>query len=686
MSSPANPSIPANPLLTLPFAIPFPEIRPEHIEPAVDSLLARSQTAIDTIANLDPENCTHYDAVLGALERATEDLELAMTVVGHLESVATTPELRAAYNAAQPKVSAFYSQIPTNAGIWRSLKTFAASPAGTSLDGPKRRLLDKTIREFRRHGAELNEADKATLLSIDVELSNLTTTFSQNTLDSTNAFELYLTEEQLAGLPESARIAAREDAARRDKAGYRFSLQAPSLTPLLSYLDAGAIREQVWRAYTCRATSGDHDNRPLLARILALRSAKAKLLGYKDFADLVLAERMAKTGAEAAAFIEDLTQRSEAAFARESLELLQFRRELEGPNAPALQPWDIGYYAEKLRQARFDFDEEALRPYFSADRVLNGLFEVARRLYGIRTEAVALPVWDASVTSYRLRDEKDRDLGCFYVDLYPRENKRGGAWMNALITGLPDQPERDRHLGLFCANVHPPSNGRPGLLNHRDVETLFHEFGHLLHHMLSEVQVRSLAGTNVAWDFVELPSQIMENWCWEREALALFAHHVDTGAELPLELFTKMRAARTFRGATMMMRQLGFASADLALHRQYDPARDGEVLAYARRLAERYSSTPLPENYGMMASFTHLFSSPTGYAAAYYSYKWAEVLDADAFGRFRSEGLFNPKVGADFRREILAKGDSEDPAHLFHAFRGRPPMLDALLERSGLSA
>jgi oligopeptidase A len=420
----------------------------------------------------------------------------------------------------------------------------------------------------------------------------------------------------------------------------------------------------------------------VIARILELRKQKAQLLGFKDFADLVLDDRMAKKGADAQKFINELTEKTINAFERENAELLAFRRELEGPNADELRPWDIAYYAEKLLKARYELDEEELRAYFPAERALDGAFRLAEQLYGVKLEPITnLPTWDPEVRSYRLNDENGVELGVFYVDLYPRENKRGGAWMHGLVASVPPTP----NLAVFCLNASPPAGGKPSLLLHRDVETLFHEFGHLLHHCLSRVSVRSLAGTRVAQDFVELPSQIMENWCSERDALNLFARHFETNASIPDVLLERLRRVRTFRAANGQMRQLGFASVDLALHIDYDATKDGDVMSYARDVMSKFSTTQLPDDYAMLASFSHLFGHPIGYAAGYYSYKWAEVLDADAFSRFKAEGVLNPKVGREFRDRVLSQGDSSDPMDLFVAFMGRKPRVEALLEREGLA-
>ncbi|WP_437672908.1 M3 family metallopeptidase [Sorangium sp. So ce131] len=675
-----------NPLLSLGFEIPFDRIRSEHVEPAVRALLedARARLAA-LVATPGPRT---YENTLGALEAVTERLDRAMNVVSHLESTATTPELRAAYNAVQPEVSEFLSGIALNEGVYGALKTFAATPEAAALTGPRRRFFTKTLDDFRRSGAELDPAGKKRLSEIDVELATLTLRFSQNVLDATNAFEFVVEDPaRLAGLPPSAVEAARQSAEDKGVKGYRFTLQAPSYIPVLTYLDDASVRERFYRAFNTRATEGEHDNRPLIARVLELRREKAKLLGYKDFADLVLEDRMAKTGAEARRFVGTLRARTEPVFEREKEELAAFRRELEGPDAPPIAPWDVSYYAEKLRRARYDFDDEALRPYFPLDRVVSGLFEIAHRLYGVRIEPWQdAPTWHRSVRAYRLIEADGAQSAAFYLDFAPREQKRDGAWMHGLVTGVPQAgPGEDaRHLEVLAGSFTPPVGGRPALLNHREVETLFHEFGHMMHHASSRVPIRSLAGTNVAWDFVELPSQIMENWCWEREALDLFARHHETGAPIPDDLLQRMRAARTFRAGAATMRQLGFAEIDLALHVDWTPER-GDAVEFAREVMSRYSPVPLPEGYAMLAGFSHLFANPVGYAAGYYSYKWAEVLDADAFSRFQQEGLFSRQVGDAFRSQILALGDTQDPMDLYKSFRGREPTLDALLQRSGLA-
>ena len=674
-----------NPLLSLGEEIPFDRIRGEHVEPAIEALLVEARARLAALGD-DPAPRT-YANTMDTLEAVTEQLELVMGIVGHLESVATTPALRAAYNAVQPAVSELFSSIALSDPVWKALKAFVETSEAKALAGARRRFVDKTVADFRRSGADLDPAGKKRLSEIDVELATLTLRYGQNVLDSTNAFEIVVDDAtRLAGLPESALAASRADAASKGHTGYRFTLQAPSYVPALTYLDDGALREALYRAFSTRATKGELDNRAIVKQIVLLRREKAKLLGFETFADLVLEDRMAKSGHAARRFIETLRAKAAHFFEREIMELEAFRRSVEGATAPALAPWDVGYYAEKLRRARFDFDDEALRPYFALDRVLEGAFAIASRLYGVTVETwTGAAVWHPSVRAYRIREADGVVSAAFYVDVAPREAKRDGAWMQGLITQVASNAGPTRQLEVLAGNMTLPLGDRPALLSHREVETVFHEFGHLMHHASSRVEVRTLAGTNVAWDFVELPSQIMENWCWEREALDLFARHVDTGATIPSDVLDRMRAARTFRAATAMMRQLGFAEVDLGLHMDWDEAQ-GDITGWARTVLNRFSPVALPEDHAMVAGFTHLFSSPVGYAAGYYSYKWAEVLDADAFSRFRREGLFNREVGEAFRAEILSRGDSEDPMVLYRRFMGREPTLEALLERDGLVA
>ncbi len=683
-----TPTTTANPLLKIQFQIPFDQIRVENVEPAIEELLRDARTELDCLIS-EPAPRT-FTNTLEKLDRLAERLDYAMQIVHNLEGVATTPQLRAAYNTVQPKVSEFYSSLPLNEGLWQAVLTYSRTEEASGLTGIRKRYLEKTMDNFRRHGAELNAEGKKRIAEIDVELTKQTIRFGENVLDSTNQYEWVIADErQLAGLPESARAMARSSAASKGlpEPSWRFTLQGPSYMAVMTYLEDEGMRRQVYEAFVNRATEAKYDNRPILKSILELRHEKARLLGYRDFADLVLEDRMAHAGDRAQQFLEDLRHKTEKYFEKENAELLAFSGKSE------LHPWDIAYYAEKQRHALYDFNEEALRPYFPLERVLQGMFEIVQRLYGISVlEKKGVPGWDPHVKFYEIYDQSrprgNELVGAFYADWFPRENKRGGAWMDHLITGEAhggQAPARqDPHLGVMCGNLTPPGEDRPALLTHREVETIFHEFGHLLHHCLTRVELRGFAGVNVAWDFVELPSQIMENWTWERDALDLFARHYQTGAPIPAELLRKMRNARNFRAANAQMRQLGFGLVDLALHRDIPPGSNIDLLAFARDMLQQFSPARLPERYAMIVSFTHLFSSPVGYGAGYYSYKWAEVLDADAFTQFQQGGIFSREVGGRFRDRILSRGDSEDPAELYRSFMGRDPDPNALLERSGL--
>ncbi len=668
----------SNPLLQIQFQIPFDRIRAEHVEPAISQLLSEARERLDRLTSEQAPRT--FANTMEPLDSLTDPLDYAMGVVRHLEAVTTSPELRAAYNNVQPEVSAFHSSLPLNEPLWSAVKSYSQTEEAKSLTGTRRRFLEKTMDNFRRHGAELDAPGKKRIAEIDVELTKHTIKFAENVLDSINEFELIIRDEQkLAGLPEGAVAMARASAAAKGllEPSWRFTLQAPSYIALMTYLDDPDIRRQVYEAYVNRAVDERHNNIPAILRILDLRREKANLLGYRDFADLVLEDRMAHTGQQATDFLEDLKRKTSARFRTENQELRAFA-------GKELEPWDVAYYAEKQRAALYNFDEEALRPYFPLASVVQGMFETVHRLYGIRVlEKHGAPVWDPHVSYYEIHDGGQL-IGAFYADWYPRENKRGGAWMDSLITGVARDDYFEPHAALICGNLTPPLGDRPSLLTHREVQTIFHEFGHLLHHCLSKVEVRSLAGVNVAWDFVELPSQIMENWCWERGALDLFARHFQTGAEIPQDLYEKMISARNFRAANGQMRQLGLGLVDLSLHREYSAAKDGDVLAYAKRILQQFSPAKLPEHYGMISSFTHLFASPVGYGAGYYSYKWAEVLDADAFTLFQARGIFSPDAGARFRQNILSRGNSADPAELYRSFMGRDPNPNALLERSGL--
>ncbi len=667
-----------NPLLSRDFRIPFHLIQAAHVVPGIRQALAEAEAELEAVVAGGERT---YAGTIGRLDALGERLERVVKPVAHLVAVMNTPELRAAYDEVLPEFSAFYARLPLNDGLWRAVKAFAETDEARALTGVHRRHLEKTVREFRRAGADLPPETKARVEALRVELSRLQTQFSNNTLDATNAFELVLTDEaDLAGLPASAVAQARASAAAKAREGWRFTLQVPSYQPFMQYSERRELRRRLHAAYNNRAAGPEIDNRPLVGRILALRRELAGLLGYRDFADYRLEEAMAGSGDRAVEFERDLTDRTRPYFDREVRALTEFAQGELGLDR--LEPWDVAFVSERLRRARYDLDEEELRPYFPVDRVLEGLWEIARRLFGVVVTARPLEeVWHPEVRFFELRDEETgMHLGSFYADWFPRESKRGGAWMNGLVMGGPRGDAWEPHLGLIAANLSPPEGDRPALLTHREVQTVFHEFGHLLHHCMSRVEVASRGGTRVPSDWVELPSQIMENWTWEREALDLFARHWRTGEAIPGALFDKMLAARSFNAASAQMRQLSFGTLDLELHVRYDAERDGDPIAYAQDVMARFAVRPEFARNHFVTSFTHVFSG--GYAAGYYSYLWSEVLDADAFSRFQREGIFSRQVGRAFADAVLSRGDSEDPALLFRTFMGRDPDPEALLRRS----
>ncbi len=681
-SQPAGqPGSTPNPLLAESFLIAFDKIRPEHVLPATTVLIDEARAELERLATA-PE--TGFGGFLDRLDVLTARLDTLQTIVGHLDGVVSDEHWRSAKQAMLPLVSAFSTDLGMHAGLYAALKAYAATDEARQLDPVRARFLQLSLDEFRRGGAELPAPEQARLKALNIELSEVTSRYGSNTMDGVSAFELFVPAERLTGVPERLLQATRVD--EGEHAGlHRLTLHAPTYLPVMTYADDSALREELYRAYNAVGIGAGRDNAELLPRILALRQEKAALLGYANYADYLLEDRMAGTGARAMAFEADLTERTRPAFERENAELEAFYREQAGEGAPALAVWDITYWAEKQRLALYALDDEELRPYFELGSVLSGLFEVARRIFGVTVREAQAPGWHPEVKFYEMHADDGVHVASFYTDWFPRDSKRGGAWMNAFRAGGPSAEGFRPHLGLMCGNMTPPSGDTgTALLSHDEVETVFHEFGHLLHQSLSRVPVRQLAGTSVAWDFVELPSHLMENWTWNRETLALFARHYQTGEALPDELYARMVRARNFRAANFAMRQYSFGTVDLSLHTRYTPA-DGDILTYARELASRFQAVPPLPDDARIANFGHLFSSPVGYAAGYYSYKWAEVLDADAFTRFEREGVLNRAVGRDFVNAVLSRGNSAPPAQLFEEFMGRAPDPEALLRRSGLA-
>lgn len=680
-----------HPFLTDDFHIRWSTLKPEAIEPDITKALIDAQAAVDSVAALsDNDTALNYENTLVALDQGLEVLNRAWGLVSHLDSVCNSAELRKAHNMMLPKVSEFYSSIPLNEQLWQTLKQFGEDPSVLNLSPTKQRYVRETMADFREQGADLEPEEKKRAAEIQQRLAELTQKYSENCLDATNAWEKLITNEaELAGLPDSAVDAAKQSAQQKGINGaWRFTLQAPSYIPVMTYADNDALREDVWKAYAAIGREATYDNRELVDEILDLRHELAQLVGKTNFADHVTERRMAASGEAALQFGETIFEKVGDVFVDEVNALRHYKATTSGEELGLLEPWEAGYWAEKQRKANFDFDEEALRPYFSIDRVISGMYAIAQKLFGLRIEERSdVETWHEEVKFYDLFDAESGELlGAFYADWHPRESKRGGAWMNYLITGNRDQSagQRTPHLGLICGNMTPSIGGKTALLTHREVETIFHEFGHLLHHLCGEVEVKSLNGVNVAWDFVELPSQIMENWCWDRESLDLFARHYETDEPIPQDLFDKMLAARNYMKASAHVRQLSFGKMDLELHINWPKTARKDLDGFIEKALHGYSADYKTQPKSNVFNFSHLFSSPTGYAAGYYSYKWAEVLDADAFTRFQKEGILNPTTGRDFRAKILAKGNSEDPAKLFEDFMGRKPDPDALLRRDGL--
>ncbi len=674
----------SNPLLNITHKIAFDIIKPSHIAEAVEKVLAQARVKQEELISLKGERT--FENTMMALEDIPQALSVLHAVLEHINSVNDSEEFRKEYEKVQESIDQFSSSLSRSKGLWEAVKQYSLSAEALNLEGNRKRFLEVTVRDFKKSGADLTEDKKGELNKIDVELSKLTLKFSQNLLDATKAFELIIEDQaKLSGLPQSAIDQARSAAAAKDTSGWRFTLQAPSYIAVMTYLDDAGIREKIYRAYNKRASEGEFNNSDIIIKILTLRQKKAELMGFKNFADFILQDRMAKNGASANQFLMDLKEKVYPRFLEENASLQKFRDEYEGVNSGKLKPWDLAYYAEKQRQKLYQIDQEELRPYFEYQNVLEGMFGIANRLYGIKVKKEAdFPVWDSSVETYGIYDYDDSLLGTFYTDFFPREVKRGGAWMNCFISGNSSPKGFNPHHGFIAGSFTPPVSDKPSLLTHDEVQTTFHEFGHLLHQLLSKVEIKSLSGINVSWDFVELPSQIMENWCWEKEALDLYAAHYLTGAKIPQDLYEKMIKAKNFRSASQFLRQVSFAALDLDLHTNYKHETDGDILSYCRNFAQKYSAVELENDYAMIVGFSHLFSSPVAYACGYYSYHWAAVLEADAFTRFQNEGIFNQQTSSSFRKEILSAGNTFEANELFKNFMGRDPDSTALLKRDGI--
>jgi len=694
VGSDARSGLRPNPLLDRAYRIPFHRIRAGHVEPGVREALAQAQSAIDAlVSDSQPRS---YANTMGRLDQITKELSETLTPVHHLLSVAETPELREAFNAVLPEIVQFWSRLPLNEGLWKQVRAFSETEEAKSLTGIHARHLEKSLREFRRAGADLPPEKKSRLEEIRVELARLEQKFSENVLDATAAFELRVTDEgRVDGIPDGPLKRFKTAAQEKELEGWLLTLDFPSYEAVIKYAKDRSLREEIHQAYVGRCQEEEYENVSLIPQILALRQEMAEILGHRHFPDYRLEEAMAKSGDRAVAFERDLEERTRPYWEKE-VEML--REHAASLRIDTLQPWDVAFVTESLRKARFDIDDEILRPYFPLNTVMEGLFGLVERIFGLSvTETPIEEVWHPDVRFYEVRDEDGSWLGSFYTDWLPRKEKRQGAWMNAFLTGGPQEDGTFQpHLGFNAGNFSPPEGDRPSLLNHREVRTIFHEFGHLLHHLTSQVKVPGRAGLNVAWDWVELPSQLMENWTFEEEALDLFARHFETGDPLPKEILQRLLATRRFMGGWHQMRQLSFGTLDLALHGELaveafgtrdsemetaNPCESGDrVMAFAEERLLPFSPDRSFARSHILTTFTHLFSG--GYAAGYYSYLWSEVLDADAFSRFKEEGILSRETGRAYVEAILSRGDSADPEDLFREFMGRDPDPTALLVRN----
>jgi len=678
----------ANPLLDLSGLPRFRAIRPEHVEPAIVQTIAANRVAIeDLIKNVqDPT----WDNFVQPIEDMNDRLSRIWSPVSHLNAVMNNDELRHAYNACLPRLSAYSTELKQDERLYRAYKAVAARPDFKTLSAAQKKIIENVLRDFRLSGAELNDVDKAHFKAIVEELSVLQSKFDENLLDATNAWSLLITDaKELSGLPESALAAARQEAERAGESGWKLTLHMPCYLPVMMYADNRELRRQMYEAYVTRASelgphAGKWDNTANMQRTLHLRAAMARLLGFPHYAALSVETKMAESAEEVMTFLRDLVARSRPAAQKELTELRTFAAGQFG--ASELEVWDIPYYSEKLRQERYDFSEEDLRPYFPEPQVLAGMFDVVQRLYGLEIREVKeVELWHPDARFYEIRDSAGTPRGRFYLDLYARPHKRGGAWMDDCITRKRDRNGVQVPAAYLTCNFTAPLDGKPALFTHDEVTTLFHEFGHGLHHMLTLVDYTGVAGINgVKWDAVELPSQFMENWCWERQALDVLARHHETGKPLPDELYKKMIAARNFQSAMQMVRQLEFSLFDMRLYSDFNPDGSKTVLQLLDEVRQEVSVVFPPAFNRFPNSFSHIF--PGGYAAGYYSYKWAEVLSADAFSKFEENGVFDRRTGEDFLHHILEQGGAYEPMELFVRFRGRKPTIDALLRHSGLAA
>jgi len=672
-----------NPLLHLTDLPPFSAIKPEHVEPAIDQILADNRAAIKTLLADNP--IPSWNTLMRPLENLEDRLARAWSPVSHMNSVLNSDALRDAYNACLPKLSQYATEIGQNQPLFSAFKTVAKD---TTLSVAQQKAIGNALRDFRLSGVDLPEDKKQRYMAIQQELSGLTAKFSENVLDATQAWSKRVEDKKLlAGLPDSAIAMAKQSAEQKEQSGWLFTLEFPSYFAVMSYADNRALREEMYVAYVTRASdqgpnAGEFDNTPLMGKILALRHELAQLLGFENYAQRSLATKMAPDTEKVTAFLRDLADRSLGMAQEELNELKTFAHDELGLDT--LEPWDITYASEKLRLHRYAISQEDLKPYFPEPRVVSGMFEVVNKLYGLNIhELTGIDTWHKDVRAFEIFDRNGNTRGRFYLDLYARANKRGGAWMDECISRRQTEHGVQLPVAYLTCNFSAPVGDDPALFTHNEVITLFHEFGHGLHHMLTQIDTLAVSGiSGVPWDAVELPSQFLENWCWESQAVNLIARHYQTGEQLPDALFAKMISAKNFQAGMQMVRQLEFSLFDFRIHAEYDPEKGARVQEILDEVRAEVAVIKPPEYHRFQHSFSHIFAG--GYAAGYYSYKWAEVLSSDAFSKFEETGIFNRETGLAFLEAILEQGGSREPMDLFIEFRGREPEIDALLRHSGI--
>ncbi len=671
-----------NPLLDITGLPRFAEIKPEHVAPAIEQLLAENRALVARLLE-DTAQPTWQNFIV-PMENANERLSRAWGPVGHLNAVMNSPELREVYNATLPKITQYYAELGQNLALFEKFKKLRNSPEYAGLSAARKKVIENELRDFRLGGAELPDAQKARYLEIQERLSELSSRFSDNLLDATNDFTLVVeNRNELSGLPEDVLQAAHEAAQAADKSGWLFTLKAPSYMPVMQYADNRVLREKMYRAYGTRASefgNPEWDNTKLMDEIVKLRGEEAQLLGFANYGELSLASKMANSPQQVVEFMRELAQRARPFAEKDLAELREFARSELGIDD--LQSWDVGYASEKLREQRYAFSEQEVKQYFPEDAVLPGMFKLVETLYGLQIKPGHAPVWHDDVRFFDIRNAGQL-VGQFYLDLYARNSKRGGAWMDDVITRRRLAKGIQTPVAYLNCNFSPPVGGKPALFTHDEVITLFHEFGHGLHHLLTEVEDIGVSGINgVEWDAVELPSQFMENFCWEWDVVHGMTRHADTGEALPRALFDKMLAAKNFQSGLQTLRQIEFSLFDMLMHSSFEPGGGKSILRLLDEVRAEVAVLIPPAFHRFPHSFAHIFSG--GYAAGYYSYKWAEVLSADAYSLFEENGVLNPDVGARFRGEILAMGGSRGAMQSFTAFRGREPSIDALLRHNGL--